>query len=279
MASPLHTSTVTAAIVPEIWSARFYSVLRASLPFISSVDTSYEGEIRALGNTINISTIADFDEAGILAEGAAGDTELASITKQQLVINKRVYKDFSVSDESLLQSLPYMDSLREKAVFSILKRMQQLIIDIIVPSASAPDNTIGFDSGTTLGLADILEAKELLDGANVMMENRIAVLGAAQWNDLFLINGFMSREFIPAGSPLTTGDIATPICGFTPKMTTVVGNTAYFFHPSFLTVAVQKQLGVKVFDLGVEGVRAARVNTDLLMGLKQLSNVRVVTIA
>lgn len=89
----------------------------------------------------------------------------------------------------------------------------------------------------------------------------------------------MSRDFIPAGSPLTSGDIATPICGFMPKMTTVIGNTSYWFHSSFLTLAVQKQLGVKVFDLGVEGVRAFRVNTDLLMGLKQLSNVRVVTIA
>lgn len=276
---PLHNTTVTAAIIPEVWSARFYAVLRASLPFISSVNMDYEGEIRSLGNTVNISTIADFDEAGILGEGAAGDTDTVVMSKQQLVINKRIYKDFSVTDESQLQSLPYMDSLREKAVYSINKKMQQLIIDAIVPSAAAPDHTIAYDNGTTLALADILEAKELLDAQNVAMDNRVSVLGSAQWNDLFNITGFVSRDFIPAGSPLTSGDIATPICGFTPKMTTVIGNTSYFLHPSFLTLAVQKQLGVKVFDLGVEGVRAFRVNTDVLMGLKQLSNLRVVTIA
>lgn len=274
---PINT-TVSAAIIPEIWSARFFGVLRASLPFMSSVNMDYNEEIRSLGNIVNISTIADFDEANELAEGAAGDTDLPTMSKQQLTINKRVYKDFSVTDESQLQSLPYMDSLREKAVYAINKRMQQIIIDTIVPSAAAPDHTIAYDNGTTLALADILEAKELLDTQNVDMANRSGIMGAAQWNDMFNITGFVSRDFIPAGSPLTSGDFNTPICGFTPKLTTVVGNTSYWTHPSFLTLAVQKQLGVKVFDLGSEGVRAFRVNTDVLMGVKQLSNVRVVTI-
>ena len=279
MASLPISSSVSAAIVPEIWSARFYSVLRAALPFNSSVDNSYEGEIRSLGNIVNISTISDFDEAGVLSEGAAGDTDLQSYSKQQLTINKRVYKDFAVTDESQLQSLPQMDSLREKAVYSILKKMQQLIIDNIVPSSSAPDHTASYASSTTLALSDILAVKELLDTQNVPVDSRVAVLGAAQWNDLFNITGFMSRDFIPAGSPLTSGDFNTPVCGFMPKLTTVVGNTSYWFHPSFFTIAVQKQLGVKVFDLGVEGVRSFRVNTDLLMGLKQLSNVRVATLS
>lgn len=188
------TTTVSAAIVPEVWSARFYQVLRASLPFITSVNMDYEGEIRSLGNTVNISTIADFDEANVLAEGAAGDTEVPSFSKQQLVINKRIYKDFAVTDESQLQSLPYMDSLREKAVYSINKKMQQLIIDAISPSTSSPDHVISYDSGTTLGLADILEAKELLDAANVPMEMRSGVMGSAQWNDLFNITG---RQYCP----------------------------------------------------------------------------------
>lgn len=279
MANVPFTSTTTAAIVPEIWSARFYEVLRAKLPFIDSIDMSYEGEISSLGDTVNISTIEDFDEANILAEGAAGDTDLTTISSQALVINKRIYKDFEVTNRAKLQSLPFMDSLREKAVFSINKKMQQLIIDAIVPSASAPDHAIAYDSGSTLALADILEAKELLDAQNVDENNRTAVLGSAQINDLFLITGFVSRDFIPQGSPLTSGQIQTPICGFMPKLTTVVGNTSYWFHPSFMTMAVQQALNISVYDLGVEGIRASRVNVDVLMGLKQLSNLRVVTLS
>lgn len=275
---PINTTT-NAAIIPEIWSARFYEVLRAQLPFLTSISRDYEGDISSLGDIVNISTIADFDEADTLAEGAAGDTDIPTVSGQQLTINKRVYKDFIVTKKSLTESLPFMDSLREKAVFAINKKMQQIIIDAISPSTSAPDHVISYDSGTTLALADILEVKELLDTQNVDMDNRIGVLGAAPWNDIFNITGFVSRDYLPAGSPLTSGDIPTQLCGFTPKLTTVVGTTSYWFHPSFLTLAVQEQLNIEAFNLGVDGIRGTRINTDILLGVKQLSNIRVVTLA
>ncbi len=128
-------------------------------------------------------------------------------------------------------------------------------------------------------LEDILEAKELLDTANVPEEDRFTVLGAAQWNDIFNITGFTSRDFIPAGSPLTSGSLPTPIAGFMPKMTNVVSTTAYFFNKMFLTIAVQQQLNIAVYDLGVDGQRASRVNSDILFGVKQLGDTRVVSIS
>ena len=44
-------------------------------------------------------------------------------------------------------------------------------------------------------------------------------------------------------------------------------------------MAVQKELGVMVYDLGVEGKRGIRVNSTILFGLKQLDNKRVVSIS
>jgi hypothetical protein len=272
-------ATETAAIVPEIWSSKFYKVLLDRLPFIDSVDKSYEGEIQNLGDIVNISTLPEFDQASLLAEGARGNAEAVTITGQQLTINSRAYKDAIVTKKSQLQSLPFMDELRDKMIFSIMKKMQADIISAIVPSASSPYHTISYDSGSTLGLADILEAKELLDTQNVMEENRVCVLGAAQWNDIFNITGFTSRDFIPAGSPLTSGSIPTPIAGFMPKMTNVVSSTSYFFHPSFLTMAVQDKLNIEVFNLGVDGVRGSRINADVLYGIKQLDDTRVVSIS
>ena len=43
-----------AAIVPEIWSARFFEVLLASLPFNASISRDYEGDISDLGDIANI---------------------------------------------------------------------------------------------------------------------------------------------------------------------------------------------------------------------------------
>lgn len=45
MADQLISTTSNAAIVPEIWSAKFYEVLLAQLPFIDSVTSEYEGKL------------------------------------------------------------------------------------------------------------------------------------------------------------------------------------------------------------------------------------------
>ena len=279
MANQIIGTTQTTVIIPEVWSARFYDVLVDRLPFIESVDKSYSGEIQSIGDLVNITSVPEFSTATLLGEGAAGDAEAVTLTGQQLTVNSRAHKDVIVTKKAQLQSLPFMDELRDKMIFAIQKKMQADIISAIVPSAAAPDHTIAYDAGTTLALADILEAKELLDTQNVAEENRVGVVGAAQFNDLFNITGFTSRDFIPAGSPLTTGSINTPVAGFDIKMTNVVGTTSYWFHPSFLTVAVQQQLNIEVFNLGVDGVRGTRVNADVLYGIKQLDDTRVVTIS
>lgn len=276
---PFQDTTANTAIIPEKWSARFYEVLRPSLPFMDSVSTDYEGEIRGLGDIINISTIEDFSEASELSEGAAGLAEAATISGQQLTINKRTYKDFQVTNRAQLQSLPFVDALEEKAVFAINRRMHQVIIDNIVPSASSPDMQIAYDSGTTLALADLLEAKELLDDQDVPFEDRYFTYGSAAGNDLLNITGIVSRDFIPSGSPLSSGQISNDILGFMPRMTTVVGTTTYFHHKSFLTMAMQQGLNIEVHNMGADGVRASRVNSDILWGLKQLDSKRCVTIS
>lgn len=278
MANEIISTTNTTAIIPEVWSARFFDVLLPSLPFNDLISKDYQGEIANLGDIVNISTIPEFGDASELAEGAAADADSISITGQQLVINKRIHKDYIITKKSQLQSLSFMDGVRDKAVFSIMKRMQSIIINEIVPSVSAPDHSISYGSGSTLGLSDILAAKELLDAADVPDSDRFSVMGAAQWNDLFNITGFISRDFIPAGSPIVDGAIKSPIAGFMPKLTTVVGNTSYWMHSSFMTMAVQDNLNINVYDLGADGVRGQRVNVDLLMGVKQLDDVRVVTL-
>lgn len=273
-------TTANTAIIPEIWSRRFYEVLRAKLPFIDLVDDSYSGDIQDMGDIVNINTIPDFDEANDLAEGAAGEAESITSTGQQLVINKRPYKDYVVTKKAQLQSIPFMDKLREKAIFAINTKIQSYIIAETIPSASAPDHQIAYDAGTTMTVADILEAKELLMLQNVEQDDDIyAVMGASQYIDCLSITGFSSRDFIPAGSPNVTGDLPGGLYGFTPRVTTAVGDTSYFFHRSYLTIAFQQMLNIEVVSMGGEGIRATRVNCDILMGVKQLSNKRVVTIS
>lgn len=266
------------AIIPEMWSARYYNALLADLPFKSIISTDWEGEIADLGDRVNITSFPEFDEGDELAEDERANAAATTVTGQQLVVNKRVVRDFIVTKKAILQSLPHMDKLRELAVYSILKKIERTIIETIVPNAAAPDMSIAYDSGTTLALADILEAKELQDTANVPASERHMVLGPAQLNDLFNIVGFTSSDFLLAGAPLQTGQAPMSLLGYMPHYTTLAGNVAYLFHRSFMTMASQQGMDVKEYDLGVDGKRATRVNLDTLYGLKQLDGNRVVTI-
>lgn len=277
MADQIHrTNPELAAITPELWSARWYPTLLATLPFNDSISRDYEGEISQLGDILNISDFPEFDEAQEILEDERADADSITPNGQQLVVNKQVVKDFILTKRAQKQSLDASNKLRDHAMYSIMKKMQSIIIAEIAPVGA---NAIAYDSGTTLALADILEAKELLDDKNVEEMGRTMIVGSAQYNDLFNITGFTSRDFIPAGSPLTQGAITTPVLGFQFKWTTEAGNTSYFFSPLFLTMAVQQTPDVRMYDLGQDGKRAERVNMDVLFGVKQLSGDRVVTIS
>jgi hypothetical protein len=266
------------ALIPEVWSSAFYPTLKASLPFAGSVASDYNGEINQLGDTVHITSFPQFDEAAEIGEAEAVDADAVTATGVSLIINKQVAKDFQITKKAQRQSIDAMNALRDLALYSILKKMQSVIIAEIVPSSASPDHTIAYTSSTTLALADLLAGKELLDLQDVEEAGRVMITGAAQWNDLFNITGFVSRDYIPTGSPLVSGSIQTPVCGFNPKYTTAASNTTYLFHPLMLQMAVQQNPEVEVVSRGGEGIRATRVNMDVLFGVKQVSNLRVVTI-
>lgn len=273
-------SAELAALIPEMWSSAFYPTLLEALPFNSVVARDYEGDIRQLGDTVNISEFPQFDEAEEIAEDQKADADAVTVAGTQLIINKQVVKDYIVTDRALIQTLEHANALRDLSFHAIMKKMQSIIIAEIVPSPSAPDHSISYDSGTTLALADILEAKELLDEADVPDDGtRQMILGSAQWNDIFNITGFTSRDFVQTVGVLETGALPSRLLGFNPKMTTEAGNVATLFHPMFMELAVQRELDVQIFNQGVEGKRSMRVNNTILFGLLQQSDVRVVTIS
>lgn len=267
------------ALTPEVWSAAWYPTLLEALPFNDLVARDYEGDIRQLGDKVNISSFPQFAQAEVILENQKVDADGITASASSLTVDSMIVKDFIVTNLAQIQSLDASAALRDLAFFSIMKKMQSIIINKIVPSASSPDHTISYTSATTLALADMIAAKKLLDLQNVPDDgSRAFVTGANQWNDIFNITGLTSRDFVD-GSPLSSGSLPGRILGFNPKMTTEVGTNTHFFHPIFMQVAVQKGLGVQVFDQGVSGHRSVRVNSTLLMGAAQLSGLRVVTVS
>lgn len=283
MADKLMTAGVELSVLrPALWSAAFYPTLLEALPFNDSIARNYEGEIRALGNIVNITSFPQFGDAETILEGQKVDADAITATQTQLTINQQIVKDFIITDLAQIQTIDASNALRDLAFFSIMKKMQDIIIAAIVPNASAPDQSISYTSGSTLALADIIAAKRLLDASLVPDDGtRNMIIGSSQWNDIFNITGLTSRDFVrdPGfGSVLETGSLPSRVLGFNPKLTTVASNTAYFFHPVFMQMAVQQGLTVEVFNQGGQGFRSARINSTLLMGTVQVSGLRVATV-
>lgn len=275
----MRASVEMAAAIKEVWSADFYPTLLERLPFNRSVARDYEGDIQDRGDRVYILNIPQFDEADDLAENEKANADSTTIGSTALDINHQLAKDFIITKKARIQSLDTMDALQSLAMHAVMKKLQSLIIADISPSTSSPDHVIAYDSGTTLALADILEAKELLDDQNVEEQGRVSVLDSPQYNDLFNITGFTSKDFIPSGSPLSSGAITLPILGFDVEWTTEASATSYFFHPIFMQLAIQQMPEISIHELGQDGKRGMRVNLDVLLGIKQASNLRVVTVS
>ena len=70
-----------------------------------------------------------------------------------------------------------------------------------------------------------------------------------------------------------------PVLGFEILEATTLSTSSYWFHPSYMTAAVQDELNIAEYDLGIDSVHGIRINSDLLFGYKQLDNKRVVQLS
>lgn len=264
------------AINPELWSSLWYPTLLENLVWMDSIAMDYNGEMQQRGDRVHITSFPQFGDAVDLAEGSRVDAAALTPSGQELIVNHEIAQDFIVTQKALIQTLEAQDKLREHAMFSILKKIDQILFADVAPSASSPDHIVSYASSTTLALSDILDAQEALNTALVPdYGQRVAVLGVAQNSDLFNIAGFVSRDFVPNANALSSGAITTPVMGFKVKFTTMVSNTSSFFDPIFMQLAVQRTAVPQVYDQGVIGLRSFRTNLTVLFGNKQASSVRV----
>ena len=97
-----------------------------------------------------MSQFPEFGDAVELAEDAANDAAGITVTNVQLVINKQIVQDMIITKKALFQWVDAIERLNMLAMFSVMKKIQGLIITDSVPSASAPDHAIPYDSASTL---------------------------------------------------------------------------------------------------------------------------------
>ena len=204
--------------IPEVWAARLLSKLSKSLVFGGVVNRDYEGEIRAMGDTVHITSITDptlldyTKDTDITAAQALTDADTV------LVINQAKAFNFQLDDLDRAQvkdAGALMSEAANRAAFVLRDKSDQVIaaqMSLDVDDA----NALGVVDGTTAAnVYDklVVPAGVKLDEADVPTEDRWLIVSPAAYGKLLLDSRFVKVNE-SGGNALRNG-IVGEAAGFT----------------------------------------------------------------
>lgn len=170
-----------ATFVPEIWAAELLDAVQKALVFGSPavVNTDYEGEISAAGDTVHINSFSD-PTITTYTQGTTLTYEDLNTSDQTLVIDQAKSFSFKVDDIDKRQMMgDLMAKAMNRAGYKLRDTVDQYIEALFagVPSANAV-GTVSVPTATPLVAYDsvLIPLKVKLDEANVPTEGRFCVL-------------------------------------------------------------------------------------------------------
>jgi len=260
-------------IIKEVWAEEFYEELRPQLGVASLIQDEYEGEIKAWGDTVHVSQLQTPGRAQIRRnDNEAYNTQQPIFVNKDLIVDRSAFYGVDVTNWAEYQGNPKaQEKIRKLLGHEIARAVDEEIIDAINPAASKSGQS-------AMSKALIAEASRVLDVNNVPDDgSRIAIIDPYYKEDLIQINEFISRDFNPTSSVFLSGSIKDPVYGFKVYVSNLLPqNTAYFWHPSFMQIAMQRGAEYKEMDLEAStNVPSKRVRAENLFGLEQFDNKRV----
>lgn len=170
-----------ATFVPEIWAAELLDAVQKSLVFGSPavVNTDYEGEISAAGDTVHINAFSD-PTITTYSQGTTLTYEDLNTSDQVLTIDQAKSFSFKVDDIDKRQMAgDLMAKAMNRAGYKLRDTVDQYIEALFagVPSANAV-GTVAVATATPLTAYDnvLVPLKVKLDEANVTTEGRFCVV-------------------------------------------------------------------------------------------------------
>jgi N4-gp56 family major capsid protein len=175
---------------PTLWSAMLLDTLKNSLVFGASgvVNRDYEGEIRAAGNTVKITSISDPTVSDYTKDTDITVQALTDATRS-LVIDKQKYFAFEVDDLDAVQSAnggALMQQAAKQSAYA-LRNVADGLIATAMKTDTASGNKLGATAVTTADTGfSVLRALRLkLTKSNVPEDGRWAIVHPELY-DVFL---------------------------------------------------------------------------------------------
>jgi hypothetical protein len=265
------------ALIPELWSTNMYDELRQNLPMANFFSREYEGEIRNLGDKVNVHQIGAATGEILTDDKATFSSEEMVVNEFQIVADKRAIASFEFTDLAQLQSMSFEQSAQEALVYAVRKQIEEQVKAALVPVAGHQINPV---SASDLDAVDVAKMRTLLSQALVPTTGRGLFLDPAYFGDILQKTTFTSSDFVSNGAPISSGMFASPLYGFQiVENDNLAADVGYACHPSALQVVIQRDLRLKISDLHAQKKMGYLMSADIIFGLKLFDANRIVKIS
>ena len=167
--------------IPTIWSARILVALEKAHVYTqpAAVNTDYEGEISAVGDTVNINSIGDPTIFDYTKNTDMPSPETLTGTQKTLTIDQAKAFNFQVDDVDKAQQKPkVMDTALSRAAYKLNDIADGYIAAKMVAGSTL--NTIGTDASPitpTVSSGDSGAYEQLVDLGTKLTENNVPTQG------------------------------------------------------------------------------------------------------
>lgn len=265
-------------LIPEIWSAKMYDELRNSIMFANLFSREYEGEIKALGDTVKVQQIVAPTGEILTDDKQQFASSTMQINQLSIVANKRASAAFEFTDLAQLQSLSFQAEAQAALVYAIRLKMENDVIAGLIPSASAPDHTIAPASASDLAAVDLGTLRTLMSTALVPLANRSLLLAPSYYGDLLSKTQVTSMDFVNGNS--AQSGVISSFMGFqVMEHSLLSADVGYAVHPSAMQLVMQQEVRIKVSDLHSQNKYGFLLSADMVYGYTLFDNKRIVKIS
>ena len=209
------------------------------------------------------------------------DTNVLENVQVDLKVNKRAVSAFEFEDLAILQSqLEQADSpIREALLADVREQFNDWIKSNISPSSATPDHvTTSADfNNAQLAATSLLASKAHWNSSG---ESKYLLADPSYYSDMLKDTTLNASNIMGTNqSPVIGGMFATQRYGFNIiEDDSLATDTAYAFIPSFMKVIFGSPR-FKLSDLHAQGKFGYNLSCDLALGLVQLDDTRVISIA
>lgn len=171
--------------IPSVWAAGILQALDTLLVYASPniINSDYEGEISAAGDTVRITTVGDVTVKDYTRNTDIDAPEELTDAQLRLVIDQQKYFNFQIDDVDNRQAQPgLMEEANRRAAYGLRKVMDSFIAALYVEIATgqfigsdgAPVN--GFNASSTKAYDQLVDLNTKLNNTDTPEDGRWAVV-------------------------------------------------------------------------------------------------------